>query len=108
MKAYKALYLVASLGLGWLLTGLAWAGTLDEAAAFGFFILVIATLTFPLGNLGVLGGLALIYLGFVTQVEFMALATPMCVALGYLQWSRILPTIYKRALASASPAQVFE
>ena len=61
--------------------------------------LVAAVLTYPLGVLGQLISLPLIYFGLATTTEALAVAGPVVALLGYVQWYVLLPRLAKRVVA---------
>ncbi len=107
MKFSKLFYVLVCLTAGWTILALIMHGSTSGEFLPGAFFLVIATLTFPLGCLGMAVGLPLIYSGLITPTEFIALATPVCAALGYAQWFHLLPKLYRKKFDEALPEDVF-
>ena len=58
--------------------------------------LALAVLTFPLGFIAAAAGYLGLLLGLVTPTEALAVVTPFHALLGYVQWWRLLPRLYRR------------
>lgn len=65
-------------------------------------LLALPALTFPMGLIGAVSVLALIYSGIVTPFEAYFLSMPIFVISGWLQWYVVLPKIYKARLNIAT------
>jgi hypothetical protein len=62
--------------------------------------LLLPVLTFPLGVIGALCVVPLIYLGIATPSEANMLAAPLYAVAGMLQWYVLLPRLYKTSVTA--------
>jgi hypothetical protein len=59
-------------------------------------LVAFAILTFPLGFAAFPVVLPLAYYGIATPDETIFIMMPLCAFLGYVQWARLLPALYRR------------
>ncbi|MBW8300195.1 MAG: hypothetical protein K0M60_11385 [Hydrogenophaga sp.] len=97
MRVFKAAYFVTVLlvgsvgGLGALSLDVDHQSLLIAVSQF-----LIAVLTFPLGSVGTVACVALVYGGLTTPEEAIVLAAPLYAVAGGIQWFRLFPAIFHR------------
>jgi hypothetical protein len=96
MWAYKAIYVGAVLfvGFGGIFADFLYPDYGIVLPALCSWLL--AVLTFPLGSLASVIDIFLIFMGASTPIEAIFVMTPVYAVLGYVQWYRILPRIYRK------------
>jgi hypothetical protein len=67
----------------------------DELVMISLGNVALAVLTFPLGFVAGAIGSAGIFTGFITPAEALFAMTPIHAVLGYLQWWRLFPWLYR-------------
>ena len=65
-----------------------------EGPLLGLAVFYLAVLTYPLGAVGSLVWLALVFSGVVSNAESLFLAAPVHVLLGYVQWFKLVPKAF--------------
>jgi hypothetical protein len=98
MRYRLAAYIVAIFGVG--------IGGIVASASFPAHELVIislaqialAVLTFPLGFAAAAIGALVILAGVATPAESLLAMTPVYALLGYIQWWRLLPALYRKRI----------
>lgn len=96
MRAYKAMYVgvILFVGLGGILADFFYP---DYGIVFPALCgWLLAVLTFPLGSLASVIDIFLIFMGASTPSEAIFVMTPVYAVLGYIQWFRLLPRIYRK------------
>ena len=103
MRKYGKIYIIVLLVIGFgSILPMTFFFADNEAIFMGLVNMMFAVLTFPFGAIAWTGGIALIFSGRATPSEAIALFTPLYVVLGYLQWFRILPAVYRCGRSSAN------
>jgi hypothetical protein len=57
--------------------------------------LILSVLTFPLGFIATAIGSAGVFTGYITPLEALLVTTPVHAVLGYIQWWRLFPWLYR-------------
>ncbi|CAN7459134.1 hypothetical protein [Rhizobium sp. LjRoot254] len=98
MLFYKTAYVLAVFlaGMGSVVASLFYPG--DELVMISLGNVAHAVLTFPLGIIAAVTGSVGIYTGFATPAEVLFAMTPVHAVLGYLQWWRLFPWLYRNRL----------
>lgn len=97
MSYRAAIYILAVLVVGFGSTVVAIAVPELDFVMPAIAQLALAVLTFPLGFLALSAGSLGIFLGLATPAESILVSTPLCAALGYIQWFRLLSYLYRRS-----------
>jgi hypothetical protein len=95
MRFYTLAYILAVLLLGIGAVALSLFGHWDELVVLSGGHVLMAVLTFPLGFIATAISAILVFAGAATPAESLGVATPLYAALGYLQWRRLVPAIYR-------------
>ncbi|MBX9458239.1 MAG: hypothetical protein KL863_20605 [Rhizobium sp.] len=66
-----------------------------DIVILSFGQVLLAVMTFPLGFVAAAAGAALVASGIMAPAETLVLITPVHAALGYVQWWRLLPALYR-------------
>jgi hypothetical protein len=69
----------------------------NEPALVVLSQVTLAVLTFPLGFVATAIGFFLVFMGYTTTTEAIFAMTPAHALLGYIQWYRLVPAIYRSA-----------
>jgi hypothetical protein len=95
MFYYKAAYVLAVflVGIGSVAASLLDSG--NELLLLSLGQVALAVLTFPLGLIAAAIGSAGVFAGIVTPAEALFAATPVHAVLGYIQWWRLFPWLYR-------------
>lgn len=95
MLFYKTAYVLAVFlaGMGGVAAALLDPG--NELLFISLGYVALAVLTFPLGFAAAAIGSAAIFAGFATPAEAVFAMTPVHAVLGYLQWWRLFPWLYR-------------
>jgi hypothetical protein len=95
MFLYKMAYVLVVIlaGMGSLAASLFYPG--DEIVMISLGNVALAILTFPLGFVAAAMGSAGIFSGFATPAEVLFAMTPAHAVLGYLQWWKLFPWLYR-------------
>ena len=67
----------------------------DDIFVIAIGQLILSVLTFPLGFIATAIGYASVLTGVVTPLEALLVTTPIHAVLGYLQWWRLFPWLYR-------------
>jgi hypothetical protein len=95
MLFYKTTYILAVFlaGMSSVAASLFYPG--DELIMISLGNVTLAALTFPLGFIASAIGSVGIYTGFATPAEALFAMTPIHAVLGYIQWWRLFPWLYR-------------
>ncbi|UVC10172.1 hypothetical protein IHQ71_06075 [Rhizobium sp. TH2] len=67
----------------------------DDIIIIAMGQLIVSVLTFPLGFIATAIGYAGVFTGFITPLEALLVTTPVHAVLGYVQWWRLFPWLYR-------------
>ena len=95
MLYYKTAYVVAVFlaGIGGAAASLFYPG--DELVMISLGNVALFVLTFPLGFIAAAIGSLGIFTGFATPAEVLFAVTPIHAVLGYVQWWKLFPWLYR-------------
>lgn len=96
MLFYKAAYVLAVFlaGMGSVAAS-AYYHPGDDIFVIAMGQLILSVLTFPLGFIASVIGYGGVFTGFITPLEALLVTTPVHAALGYLQWWKLFPWLYR-------------
>ncbi|MQW86848.1 hypothetical protein [Sinorhizobium saheli] len=95
MQGYKAAYIAVVFIAGFGSIGMNFVYPENELLIMAISHWILAVLTFPIGVFASAIGFVLLYMGLSTPAEITLVTTPIFAALGYAQWFRLGPRIYR-------------